>query len=77
MPNWDRRFSAGTIRALAYYVHEMGGGEPDAPSASAPVVDPAAPAQAPGSAPSRAAAEHTSLDRDQDATPSGGANGAP
>lgn len=31
MPSWERRFDAGTLRALAYYVHEMGGGEPDAP----------------------------------------------
>ncbi len=32
MPSWDHRFDAGTLRALAYYVHEMGGGEPDAPA---------------------------------------------
>lgn len=31
MPSWESRFDAGTLRALAYYVHEMGGGEPDAP----------------------------------------------
>ena len=31
MPAWETRFDAGTLRALAYYVHEMGGGEPDAP----------------------------------------------
>jgi cytochrome c oxidase cbb3-type subunit 3 len=31
MPSWEARFDAGTLRALAYYVHEMGGGEPDAP----------------------------------------------
>lgn len=31
MPAWESRFDAGTLRALAYYVHEMGGGEPDAP----------------------------------------------
>ena len=31
MPSWERRFDAGTLRALAYYVHEMGGGEADAP----------------------------------------------
>jgi cytochrome c oxidase cbb3-type subunit 3 len=30
MPSWERRFDPGTLRALAYYVHEMGGGEPDA-----------------------------------------------
>lgn len=31
MPAWESRFDAATLRALAYYVHEMGGGEPDAP----------------------------------------------
>jgi cytochrome c oxidase cbb3-type subunit 3 len=31
MPSWEARFDAGTLRALAYYVHEMGGGEPDLP----------------------------------------------
>ena len=30
MPSWEQRFDAGTLRALAYYVHELGGGEPDA-----------------------------------------------
>lgn len=40
MPSWERRFDAGTLRALAYYVHEMGGGEPDVPPA--PVTTPAA-----------------------------------
>ena len=35
MPTWEARFDPGTIRALAYYVHEMGGGEPDAPPAPA------------------------------------------
>lgn len=50
MPTWERRFDGGTIRALAYYVHELGGGEPDAL--------PAAPALAPsvnptGSEPTR------------------------
>ena len=29
MPSWEQRFDAGTLRALAYYVHELGGGEPD------------------------------------------------
>jgi cytochrome c oxidase cbb3-type subunit 3 len=29
MPTWERRFDDGTIRALAYYVHQMGGGEAD------------------------------------------------
>jgi cytochrome c oxidase cbb3-type subunit 3 len=37
MPTWERRFDAGTIRALAFYVHEMGGGEPDAPAEGASV----------------------------------------
>lgn len=32
MPSWENRFDPGTLRALAYYVHEMGGGEPDAPA---------------------------------------------
>lgn len=40
MPSWEHRFDAGTLRALAYYVHEMGGGEPDAPPA--PVTTPTA-----------------------------------
>jgi cytochrome c oxidase cbb3-type subunit III len=35
MPAWEQRFDAGTLRALAYYVHELGGGEPDAPPAAA------------------------------------------
>jgi cytochrome c oxidase cbb3-type subunit 3 len=35
MPAWESRFDSGTLRALAYYVHEMGGGEPDAPTAPA------------------------------------------
>lgn len=40
MPSWERRFDEGTLRALAYYVHEMGGGEPDAaPSPGAPLID--------------------------------------
>ncbi len=30
MPSWESRFDSGTLRALAYYVHEMGGGEADA-----------------------------------------------
>jgi cytochrome c oxidase cbb3-type subunit 3 len=42
MPSWEARFDAGTLRALAYYVHEMGGGEPDAPPAA-----PAAPTETP------------------------------
>lgn len=36
MPSWEARFDAGTLRALAYYVHEMGGGEPDAAPADSP-----------------------------------------
>ncbi len=31
MPSWEARLDAGTLRALAYYVHDLGGGEPDAP----------------------------------------------
>ncbi|MEQ1619394.1 MAG: cytochrome-c oxidase, cbb3-type subunit III [Terricaulis sp.] len=42
MPSWEARFDPGTLRSLAYYVHEMGGGEPDAPSpAPAPAPAPA------------------------------------
>jgi cytochrome c oxidase cbb3-type subunit III len=33
MPTWEARFDPATIRALAIYVYEMGGGEPDAPAA--------------------------------------------
>ena len=40
MPSWERRFDAGTLRALAYYVHEMGGGEPDAPAPPAVAPEP-------------------------------------
>lgn len=42
MPSWETRFDAGTLRALAYYVHEMGGGEPDipAPAQSSPAPEP-------------------------------------
>ncbi len=36
MPSWASRFDPGTLRALAYYVHEMGGGEPDAPAPATP-----------------------------------------
>jgi cytochrome c oxidase cbb3-type subunit III len=39
MPSWERRFDEGTLRALAYYVHEMGGGEPDVAPAPAPAID--------------------------------------
>jgi cytochrome c oxidase cbb3-type subunit III len=45
MPSWEARFDPGTLRALAYYVHELGGGEPDAPPAPA-ATDAAAPAPA-------------------------------
>ena len=31
MPTWQATLDSGTIRALAFYVHELGGGEPDAP----------------------------------------------
>lgn len=39
MPSWEARFDAGTLRALAYYVHEMGGGEPDAEAPEAAPAD--------------------------------------
>ena len=76
MPNWDRRFSDGAIRALAYYVHEMGGGEPDASPTAAPGAEPV---MAPGqdSTLPRATAPPASLDLNQDAAAAGGANGAP
>lgn len=35
MPTWQHRLDPGTIRALAFYVHQLGGGEADAPAASA------------------------------------------
>jgi cytochrome c oxidase cbb3-type subunit 3 len=43
MPSWERRFDAGTLRALAFYVHQMGGGEPD-------LVQPAAATEGAGAA---------------------------
>ncbi len=46
MPSWEGRFDAATLRALAYYVHELGGGEPEPPSAPAPAL-----ADAPQAAP--------------------------
>jgi cytochrome c oxidase cbb3-type subunit 3 len=46
MPTWEARFDPGVLRALAYYVHQMGGGEPDAPAA-APTAAPAQPTPAP------------------------------
>jgi cytochrome c oxidase cbb3-type subunit III len=39
MPAWERRFDDGTLRALAYYVHQMGGGEADASPAPAASLD--------------------------------------
>jgi cytochrome c oxidase cbb3-type subunit 3 len=53
MPTWERRFDAGTLRALAYYVHEMGGGEPDAPAVVAPAVTPEPAQNGPPAAPLR------------------------
>jgi cytochrome c oxidase cbb3-type subunit 3 len=50
MPSWESRFDPGTLRALAYYVHEMGGGEPDLPPVATGAAAPtptAAPAPAP------------------------------
>jgi cytochrome c oxidase cbb3-type subunit 3 len=44
MPSWESRFDAGTLRALAYYVHQMGGGEATAPAAPEPALAPAQPA---------------------------------
>lgn len=35
MPTWQNTLNPGTIRALAFYVHELGGGEADAPPAGA------------------------------------------
>lgn len=35
MPSWDGRFDPAVVRALAFYVHELGGGEPDAPAPAA------------------------------------------
>lgn len=41
MPSWEAQIDPGTLRALAYYVHQMGGGEPDAPAAPLPTAAPA------------------------------------
>jgi len=57
MPSWERRFDEGTLRALAYYVHQMGGGEADVASAA-----PAAPALTSDAPP---------VDLGQDAAPAG------
>jgi cytochrome c oxidase cbb3-type subunit III len=49
MPSWEGRFDEGTRRALAYYVHQMGGGEPDRPPepvVATPGVEPPIPAAA-------------------------------
>ena len=43
MPAWEERFDAGTLRALAYYVHELGGGEPDPAPPAALEAPPAGP----------------------------------
>lgn len=41
MPTWQGTLDPGTIRALAFYVHELGGGEPDAqPAPAAPTPTP-------------------------------------
>ena len=55
MPSWEARFDAGTLRALAYYVHEMGGGEPDAQPlpATTDAASPAPAQNAPAAAPLR------------------------
>ncbi|MGE0533105.1 MAG: cytochrome-c oxidase, cbb3-type subunit III [Hyphomonadaceae bacterium] len=45
MPAWEARFDSGTLRALAYYVHEMGGGEPDPPPAPVTEISTPAPTQ--------------------------------
>jgi cytochrome c oxidase cbb3-type subunit 3 len=51
MPSWEARFDPAILRALAYYVHEMGGGEPE-PQPVPEVTDAAlAPAQSPPAAP--------------------------
>jgi cytochrome c oxidase cbb3-type subunit 3 len=42
MPAWESQLDAATLRALAYYVHQMGGGEADAPPAAQPTASPAA-----------------------------------
>jgi len=41
MPNWDRRFDPGLIRALAVYVYALGGGEAE-PAPSPPAEPPTA-----------------------------------
>ncbi len=60
MPTWEARFDPATIRALAIYVHDLGGGEADAPAATttpaAAPAQPAAPTQGGGSSMRRASA---------------------
>jgi cytochrome c oxidase cbb3-type subunit III len=46
MPNWQGRLDEGTIRALAIYVHGLGGGEAAPPPAPVDEVAPAEPASA-------------------------------
>lgn len=41
MPTWEQRFDPSVIRALAFYVHELGGGEAE-PAPPAAVLTPAA-----------------------------------
>jgi cytochrome c oxidase cbb3-type subunit 3 len=59
MPSWERRFDNGTLRALAYYVHQMGGGEADLP---------------PPPAPTAASAATPAIDQDQDEGTASSAN---
>jgi len=49
MPSWESRFDAGALRALAIYVHDMGGGEPEPVSGDAATV-PTPPTGAPAAA---------------------------
>lgn len=42
MPAWENQLDPATLRALAYYVHQMGGGEAVAPPAALPAASPAA-----------------------------------
>jgi cytochrome c oxidase cbb3-type subunit 3 len=39
MPAWESQLDPGTLRALAYYVHQMGGGEADAPPPPPAAID--------------------------------------
>ncbi len=62
MPTWQNTLDPGTIRALAFYVHELGGGEADAPPAPSATADTttANPAASGGAsiAPAQTAARH-------------------